>query len=206
MDPYNATLVKKEILAQGLAIFRIAPDETPYIFEPGQYVVLGMLGSEPRALESEPEEPATEPDKLIKRAYSLASGSNESFLEFYIVLVTTGALTPRLLALPEGGRLWVSRRAVGVFTLDSVPDGAGIVLVATGTGLAPYISMLRTQIESECCGARRWAVVHGARQSWDLGYRNELEAIRKRCSNFFYLPSITRPGEDDPWGGLAGRV
>jgi ferredoxin--NADP+ reductase len=206
MDPYNATLVKKEVLAQGLVILRIAPDETPYEFEAGQYTVLGLLGSAQRAPGSEPEEPAPEPAKMVKRAYSIASGSNERFLEFYVVLVTTGSLTPRLLALKEGDRLWVSRKAVGVFTLDSVPPDAGILLVATGTGLAPYISMLRSKIDDECGGARRWAVLHGARRSWDLGYRNELETIRRRCANFFYLPSITRPSEEDPWAGLVGRV
>ncbi|MBM3320529.1 MAG: ferredoxin--NADP reductase [Candidatus Eisenbacteria bacterium] len=206
MNPYNATLERKEILNQGLVVLRIAPDETPYRFEPGQYTVLGLLGREGRILESEPEDPAAEPEKLIKRAYSLASGSTEEHLEFYIVLVTSGALTPRLLALEEGARLWVSPKAVGMFTLDSVPEDQGVVLVATGTGLAPYISMVRTKIEKECGGKRRWAILHGARQSWDLGYRNELETIRKRCSNFFYLPSITRPSPEDPWGGLAGRV
>ncbi|MFH1681956.1 MAG: ferredoxin--NADP reductase [Candidatus Eisenbacteria bacterium] len=206
MDPYNARLEKKEILNQGLVVLRVAPDETPYEFEAGQYAVLGLLGREPRVLGSEPDDPPTEPDRLIKRAYSLASGSSEEHLEFYIVLVTSGALTPRLLKLEEGARLWVSRKAFGLFTLDSVPEDQGIVLVATGTGLAPYISMVRTRMEKECGGARRWAVVHGARRSWDLGYRNELETLRKRCPNFFYLPSITRPSDEDPWGGLVGRV
>jgi ferredoxin--NADP+ reductase len=206
MDPYNATLVKKEVLAQGLEILRIAPDQTPYRFEAGQYTVLGLLGSAPRADGSEPEDPDPEQDRMIKRAYSIASGSNERFLEFYVVLVSSGSLTPRLLALKEGDRLWVSPKAVGVFTLESVPPESGILLVATGTGLAPYISMLRSKIEGECGGTRRWAVLHGARRSWDLGYRGELETIRRRCPNFFYLPSITRPSPEDPWSGLVGRV
>jgi ferredoxin--NADP+ reductase len=206
MEAYNATLSKKTILTQGLAILRIDPDETPYGFEPGQYTVLGLLGREPRVLESEAEEAPADPEKMIKRAYSLASGSTQEHLEFYIVLVTSGALTPRLLAVPEGGRLWLSRKAVGMFTLDSVPPDQDVILVATGTGLAPYVSMVRTRMEAECGGRRRWAILHGGRRSWDLGYRNEFETLRARCSNFFYLPSITRPSPEDPWGGLVGRV
>lgn len=203
---YNATVVRKEIIAEGLVILRIAPDETPVRFEPGQYTVLGLYGREPRVFESESEDPPSDPEKLIKRAYSIASGSTEEELEFYIVLVTTGALTPRLLSLGEGNRLWLSPKAVGVFTIDSVPSDSDVVLVSTGTGLAPYISMLRTVMAKECGRDRRWGVVHGARRSWDLGYRSELETYRKNCSNFFYLPSITRPSERDPWSGHIGRV
>lgn len=205
-DSYNATLTKKEVVTDGLVVMRVAPDETPYEFEAGQYTVLALKGSEPRAMESEDEAPPPDPEKLIKRAYSIASGSDEKELEFFIVLVGSGALTPRLLALEVGDRLWVSPKAVGVFTLDSVPPDRDVVLVATGTGLAPYVSMLRTKVCDECGGPRRWGVLHGARRSWDLGYRAELENYRKRCPNLVYVPSITRPSPEDPWTGLVGRV
>ncbi|MFH1277335.1 MAG: ferredoxin--NADP reductase [Candidatus Eisenbacteria bacterium] len=203
---YNATLTRKEIVTGGLVILGVRPDRRPYEFEPGQYTVLALKGSEPRVMESETEAEPPAPEKLVKRAYSIASGSDENELEFFVVLVSTGALTPRLLALEVGARLFVSPKAVGVFTLDSVPPDRDVVMVATGTGLAPYISMLRTKLTEECGGGRCWAVLHGARHSWDLGYRSELSSFQKICSNFFYMPSITRTAKRDPWSGPVGRV
>lgn len=203
---YNATLTRKEIVTGGLVVLGVRPDERPFEFEPGQYTVLALKGSEPRVVESEPEAEPPDPDKLIKRAYSIASGSDENELEFFVVLVSTGALTPRLLALEVGDRIWVSPKAVGVFTLDSVPPEMDVVMVATGTGLAPYISMLRTKLTEECGGKRLWAVLHGARHSWDLGYRSELSVLQKICPNLFYMPSITRTAKRDPWSGPLGRV
>jgi len=203
---YNATVLDKQVVADGLIIIRVAPDDTPYSFEPGQYTVLGLLGREARVKESDPEEPPPDPDKMIKRAYSLASGSTEKELEFYIALVRSGALTPRILALREGDRVWVSSKPTGLFTLDSVPSDQGIVLVATGTGLAPYMSMVRTHLTDECGRQRRWGVFHGAWKPWDLGYRSELEAWNRDCDNFVYLPTVDSPEGDRTWKGSIGRV
>ena len=111
-----------------------------------------------------------DPDKLIRRAYSIASSreSNE-YLEFCITVVMSGDLTPRLFNLRIKDRLYVSQKAVGMFTLEKAPRDHHVILVATGTGLAPYVSMLRSDLE--CGGKRRITVLHGARCSWDLGYR-----------------------------------
>jgi hypothetical protein len=76
MDPYNATLVKKEILAQGLAILRIAPDETPYEFEAGQYTVLGLLGSARRLSELKNRRPSRPSQKRFTRSRPAATSSS----------------------------------------------------------------------------------------------------------------------------------
>ena len=69
----------------------------------------------------------------------------------------------------------------------------------------PYMSMLRTELE--CGGARRFAVLHGARHSWDLGYSSELYTMQRLCPNFAYLPIVSRPdAEPLPWGGAKGHV
>ena len=125
--------------------------------------------------------------------------------EFYIVLVPSGVLTPRLFALPPGDRVWLGPKISGLFTLADVPENKHIILVSTGTGLAPYMSMLRTQLP--CGDQRRFAVLHGARHSWDLGYRSELMTLQRMCSNFTYVPTISRLHEEvASWSGQTGYV
>ena len=145
--PYNATVVGREEINPQLVILRAQPDAALFDFKPGQFGVLGLLGREPRVAEAAPEEPVSEPDKMIRRAYSIASSSVERrYVEFYLTLITSGQLTPRLFALRHGSRLFLGPKASGVFTLDRVPPGKAVILIATGTGLAPYISMLRTML------------------------------------------------------------
>lgn len=146
-----------------------------------------------------------DPDKLIRRAYSIASASeSDEYLEFCITVVMSGDLTPRLFNLGIKDRLYVGPKAVGMFTLAKAPRDHHVILVATGTGLAPYMSMLRSDLE--CGGTRRIIVLHGARCSWDLGYRTELVSLARHCPNFTYLPVITRPQEDPTWRGRTGYL
>jgi ferredoxin--NADP+ reductase len=167
---------------------------------------LGLAGQAPKVPEAQGSEtPAADAQKLIKRAYSISSGSRErDYLEFYISLVTSGELTPRLFALREGERLFVGGKPKGLFTLAGVPADQAVLLVATGTGLAPYVSMLRTHLlESP---DRRLAVLHGASYSWDLGYRAELETLSRIRPHFAYLPVVSRPADDPSWAGRTGRL
>ena len=244
---YNATVASRVEVAPGLIIMRVVPDNLPFQFKSGQYVVLGLKASEPRIDEAEPEAPSVLPtgavesirvgadfavaaviggtpesqaavdiqaaavvraaadqDRMIRRAYSIASESRaDEFLEFYLTVVMSGELTPRLFNLKIKDRLHVGPKAVGVFTLDKAP-GKHILMIGTGTGLAPYMSMLRSELE--CNGPRQFVVVHGARFSWDLGYRTELTGLARHCRNFHYIPVITRPQEDVTWRGRSGYL
>jgi ferredoxin--NADP+ reductase len=239
---YNATVSSRVEVAPGLIILRVAPDKLPFEFKAGQYVVLGLKASEPRADEAEPEAPsvvvatpelarpglaaavpgtpdsqaavaaqasasaraAADPDRMIRRAYSIASESRaDEYLEFYLTVVLSGELTPRLFNLKLKDRLYVGPKAVGVFTLDKAP-GKHILMIGTGTGLAPYMSMLRSELD--CGGPRQFVVAHGARYSWDLGYRTELTGLARHCGNFHYMPVITRPQEDVTWRGRSGYL
>jgi ferredoxin--NADP+ reductase len=147
---------------------------------------------------------AANPDRLIRRAYSIASESRaDEYLEFYLTVVMSGELTPRLFNLKIRDRVYVGPKAVGVFTLDKAP-GKHILMIGTGTGLAPYMSMLRSELV--CNGPRQFVVVHGARYSWDLGYRTELTGLARHCGNFHYIPVITRPQEDITWRGRSGYL
>jgi ferredoxin--NADP+ reductase len=58
----------------------------------------------------------------------------------------------------------------------------------------------------QCNGSRHFVIVHGARHSWDLGYRTDLTGLARRCSNVHYLPLITRPHEDQSWRGRNGYL
>jgi ferredoxin--NADP+ reductase len=204
-SPYNATVVGREEINPQLLIMRVRPDTGLFDFKPGQFGVLGLLGSAPRIEDSQPEDTPAEPDKIIRRAYSIASSSLERrYVEFYLTLVTSGSLTPRLFALAHGDRVFLGPKASGIFTLDKVAPEKAVILIATGTGLAPYISMLRTMLVND--SRRRFVVLHGARYSWDLGYRGELETLARLRPNFTYLPSITRPDQDPHFHGYNGRI
>jgi len=205
-DP-NAVVLHREDLSPVLTILRIAPRgwELPD-FLPGQYGTIGLPPTAPRTPGCDPDPEPLPADKLIKRAYSVASSSvAREYLEFYVSLVTSGSLTPRLLTLQSGSPIWLSPRVIGTFTLREVPAGRNLVLIATGTGLAPYVSMLRTELDVRA-GAR-FAVLHGARHSWDLGYRSELTTMQRLAKNLAYLPVISAPAaEPVPWSGHAGYV
>lgn len=202
-ESYNAVVAQRIEINPGLIILRVVPRgwELPP-FEPGQYAVLGLLPDPLGAKEDRDHGP----QRMIKRAYSIASSPEErDAVEFYIALVPDGALTPRLFGLHPGDEVWLSPKIKGTFTLDSVPPGKNVILIATGTGLAPFMSILRSRLAKG--EKREFVVLHGARHSWDLGYREELQTMERLSPNFTYIPMITRPGEEAvPWTGERGHV
>jgi len=201
----NAVVSQKVEIAPGLIILRIIPDGWPLPdFSAGQFTVIGLPGLAPRFQYSEPDSETPDQDKLIRRAYSISSSSKEKeYIEFYIRLVSSGSLTPRLFALNVRDKVWLSPKFTGMFTLDKIPADKNVIFFATGTGIAPYMSMLRSSVISQ--ENRNYAVVHGALNSWDLGYRSELITIERLCPNFNYIPIISAP-ENEPikWNGLTG--
>jgi ferredoxin--NADP+ reductase len=207
MPELNAVVIQRIDFTSDLMILKVALDGgVPPAFKPGQFLALGLPASAPRATDSSPEKPVPAPDAFIRRAYSIASSPNErEFLEFYIAKVKSGALTPRLFALNVGDRVFVSPKATGMFTLDQVAVDQNLVFIGTGTGLAPYMSMIRTHLEAK--EARKFAVLHGARNSWDLGYRTELFYMQRFAQNFSYFPILDEPqSEAVPWKGDVGFV
>ena len=205
MPELNAIVTQRIDFAPGLLILRVAPDGWALPkFTPGQFSVLGLQASAPRVADASPEDPIPAPDAFIRRAYSIASSSNETdYLEFYIAQAKSGALTPRLFALNVGDRVFLSPKATGMFTLDQIPGDQNLIFIGTGTGLAPYMSMIRTHVEAN--EPRKFFVLHGARNSWDLGYRTELFYLQRFAKNFTYLPTIDGPGSEVvPWKGHVG--
>lgn len=195
---YNATVVGKITLTPDLIILRVDTDEPRDEFEAGQYTVIGLYGYEERSQNSTEEAVPSEDDKLIQRPYSIASAkSQKKKFEFIISQVKSGQLTPRLFNLELGDRLYVSKRIVGTFKLADTPVGNDVVMVATGTGIAPYISFLRSYVTDR--PEQKMAVVQGAAKQWDLGYYSELTFLEDGFSNFYYIPTLTEA--DETWGG-----
>jgi len=204
----NLVVTQRIEITPDLVKLRVAPVgwQLP-AFTPGQYATLGLRGTAHRHERSDTEEsPPNDPSKMIMRAYSVASSSiaNE-YLEFYVGLVRSGSLSPRLLALRPGDKLWISERFRGMFTLAEVPEKYSAVLIATGTGVAPYMSMIRTELARGL--KRRFAVFHGAYHSYDLGYHSELSALAAVSPNFTYAPTLSHAHEEPvPWRGYQGFV
>ena len=170
--------------APGLVSLTLDAGASPFV--PGQFVNLGLDRGGVR----------------IKRSYSLASPPG-SPSEVYLSLVPGGELTPALFELGPGDRVWLDDRALGFFTLDHVPPAGRAWLLATGTGLGPFLSMLRSSTIWQ--RFERIVLVHGVRQVSHLGYAEELARIAaERGGQFLYLPLVTR--EAPPPGGLAGRL
>jgi len=204
---FNAIVTQKLVLNADLAIFRIAPDgwKLPP-FKAGQFAVAGLPSDAPRIMLADAEENPPQPGKWIRRAYSIASSSmDDAYVELYVALLRSGELTPRLFALEAGSRIHLSERVSGLFTLDSVPPEVHLVFIATGTGIAPYMSMLRSEVLAH--PQRRVAVLHGARHSWDLGYRAELTTLARHVPSFTYVPIVSRPQQElVEWRGDVGHV
>jgi len=188
----QAELIERLDFSEELCLMRFRPEGT-MSFRPGQYATLGLEDG----------------DKFIQRAYSIVSSPYEPFLEFYVELVPHGDLTPRLWNLKVGDRVLVRNKIVGAFTLDEKSGMTRHLMAATVTGVAPYISMARTQrvdLQKGKVIPHQYAIILGASRSWELGvYHDELTQM-SRDGWLIYIPTASRPWEDEAWKGEVGRV
>ncbi len=200
MSEMNAVVTQVAQISPIMKIMKIKPIgwELPK-FKPGQFCALSLPASAKRCATATEEPNQLAPDKMIKRAYSIASSTSTDELEFYITLVHSGALTPRLFNLEVGDRIEVGKRFAGMFTLDSIDPEQNVILIATGTGVAPYMSMLRTDALTR---KGKITVIHGAANSWDLGYSSELRLLESITDKLTYIPTITEPSREPvEWKG-----
>jgi ferredoxin--NADP+ reductase len=154
-------------------------------FRPGQFMNLGLHL----------------PSGFVSRSYSLASAPEQP-LEVLLARVGEGALTPALFELREGSSVWLDPKPQGFFTFDYVPPHRELWMLATGTGLGPFLSMLRSGAAFE--RAAKVILVHGTRGPSELAHRQELEALAtERGAGFHYVPVLSR--EPEP-GLLQGRL
>lgn len=202
MQPLNATLVSRRDLAEEHVIFRCRPDGGPLRFTSGQWTELGL----PRAGEGDrgPQGDEFVKDGVVRRAYSICSAPGDPEVEIFFNRVPTGQLTRWLWEVQEGERLYVDPECRGHFTLDDVPGKADLLFCATGTGLSPFLSLLRT-----FAGTGRWrrcALLYGARSRGTMGYHEELTALAEKHPDITYIPTLTREPEASGWEGRRGRL
>ncbi len=150
-------------------------------FEAGQFVRI--------ALEEE-----------LARPFSFVNPPHDPVLEFYGIVVPGGPLSPRLARLRAGERLLVASNPAGFLVLSEVPDAKTLWLVSTGTGIAPFLSLLRT--ETPWQRFRDVVLVHAVRRADELVYRDELRKICKENA----LRYVTFVSREAHAGSLAGRI
>jgi len=178
-------VTERRNLTPDLAVVRLQP-EIPYAFTPGQYCTIGLDG--------------------VERPYSIVSSPHEAFLELFLELVPHGRAHAEALDAAGGRRGLSPSSAEG--RLHPRGEFPVHLMVATVTGIAPFVSMLRHVIHR---GERRFrfVVLQGASYQDEFAYREELEAASARHPELLaYIPTVSRPGEERNrgWAGATGRV
>ena len=186
--PYNGRLSRWDEVAEGLAIVGVAAIEAPFTFTPGQYATMGLVG------------PA---GKLVQRPMSISSPPTDlSEYEFFVRLVPGGEFTPLLWKLKVGDPINI-KGAKGKFILQD--DGRRCLFVASGTGLAPFMSMIETLLARG--EQREINLLHGVSYDYDLAWRERLTAIANDGRlPLWYAGTVSRPAACPNWHGLTGRV
>jgi ferredoxin--NADP+ reductase len=133
-----------------------------------------------------------------KRAYSITSGPNDDFIEFYSIKVPGGPLTSKLKNIKVGDTVSVGNKPTGTLLVDNLTEGNDLWLLATGTGIAPFISLLRDPATRS-----KYKRIHVV---WSVRTQAELEAyddIIGSDVNVDYVPVVT---QDADWPGETNRI
>ena len=179
----------------GLFSFRVErPRE--FRFRSGEFVMIGLPGDDGRQL---------------MRAYSVASPSWEDHLEFFSVKVPGGPLTSRLQHIEPGESIFLGKKPTGTLVIDALTPAQHLVMVATGTGLAPFLSVLRDPDTHDKFG--HIVVTHTVREEQELAYRDFLETEIRQDEifgemlkdRFTYYPTVTREAFRTP-GRVTDRI
>lgn len=141
-------------------------------------------------------------EEMLGRPYSFVNCPESSPHEFYFIVLPEGPLSPRLAALDPGEPVWLLRNANGFFSIGEVPAADALWCLATGTGLGPYLSILRTEEPWEKFG--RIVLAHSVRYANELTYRDTISGIAAAHPGAFtYIPLVSRDTQAD---ALAGRI
>ena len=182
-------VTERRVITGELWIVRLRT-ESKITFTSGQYVTIGLpLGG-----------------KLIERPYSVASSPCDRELEFFLEVVPGGKLSPQLHEVPVGGEVQVRPSAKGRFLLDTRSGNRNHFMVATVTGVAPFVSMVRALTEQGVAAPENILMLHSASVSRELAYQAELARRAEQAGWFHYVPTISRPWLDPPWQGERGRA
>ncbi|MBC7203590.1 MAG: ferredoxin--NADP reductase [Pusillimonas sp.] len=175
--------VREWVPGKLLSILVSRPDG--FKFKGGQFARLGLSGN--GDANSEPS---------VWRAYSMVNGPDQSPLEFYSIVVPQGEFSPQFANLKPGDPIYIDNTVFGFLTIDRFEPGGTLWLIATGTGLSAYLSMLNDP--ATWATFNRIVLVHGVRTKHELAYQNELRQWEADSNSntlpakFVYLPIATR--------------
>ena len=138
----------------------------------------------------------------VQRAYSYVNAPSNPDLEFYLVTVPEGKLSPRLAALKPGDEVQVFSESAGVFVLEEVPDCDTLWMLATGTAIGPYLSILEEGKDLD--RFKNLVLVHAARYAADLSYLPQMQALEQRYAGKLRIQSVV--SRESVPGMLTGRI
>ena len=147
---------------------------TGFHFSNGEFVTIGLRKE----------------GKLIARAYSIVSTNNANHLEFLSIYVPDGPLTSELVNIREGDSVWVNSKSTGSLTLKHLRPGRNLYLLATGTGVSPFLSLIRDT--ATYTAYEKVILVHTVRTVRELVYQREIEALASNNNQLRYVPTVTR--------------
>ena len=184
----KAWIVKKQEVSEDLFVIWLRTD-VPFPFKAGQYITIGTGG--------------------IERPYSIVSAPYERLIELFVEYVLPehgGKLTPLLWDQHVGDHVSMRPKAKGIFTFQ--PKYHNHVMVATVTGIAPYVSMLRQCLRDKVRG-HRFFIMEGASHQDEFVYDTELERrAAEQPDMITYVTTVSRPQAERnaSWAGPTGRV
>lgn len=177
-------LLQKQVWRKGLVSLRLEKPEN-FSFTPGQFLRLG-LDIEVNGVKT-----------YTARGYSVVSTPQDPFLEFFIVRVEGGTLSPKLTSLEPGASLWLETDLWGSLIAERLAPSRNLWCLSSGTGLAPFLSILRQESVWQ-----KWStvvLVHSVRLAEDLAYTGLIQQIQADSSlgggagrKFVYVPLVTR--------------
>jgi ferredoxin--NADP+ reductase len=190
---FHAHITRRVDFAPDLWMFRIRSGGE-FNFVPGQYATLGV----------------EENGKRVERPYSIVSAPAEAEVEFFFELVPEGALTPRLHKLQVGDQFLMRKVPKGRFSLETQNGRTNHLLISTVTGVAPFVSFVRTLQkdwkEGKFDGTHKLFLLNGASRPWEFGYLDELRQFAADVPWFKYVPTVSRPWDHSEWTGEIGRA
>jgi len=190
---FHAHVTRRVDFAPDLWMFRIQSGGE-FNFVPGQYATLGVERD----------------GKRVERPYSIVSAPSETEVEFFFELVPDGALTPLLHKLQPGDQLLMRKVPKGRFSLEMQNGRKNHLLVSTVTGVAPFVSYVRTFYQEwkqgKFDGTHKLYLLNGASRPWEFGYLEELRQFAQEVPWFKYVPTVSRPWDHSEWTGEIGRA
>jgi ferredoxin--NADP+ reductase len=180
----RGTVTGSRVWNDRLYSLRFSADLAP--FKAGQFVRVGLDCDGER----------------VGRPYSLVNAPDERPLEIYFNIVEEGPLTPRLAEMQAGDELWVAPKASGLLTVEDAPEVPHLWMMATGTAIGPFLSILKDAAAWE--RFERVVLVHGVRTHDELTYGDTVrEMLARHGDRLDFVPFVSR---EAPREGLAGRI